>query len=69
MGERMYAVAEDKIPDDLNSQREDVANAILEMDSNDVPWMNALEQLQNKPEVDIIAAKGTELALRLLYEL
>ena len=68
-GERMYAGAEDESPKDLTSQKEDMANAILEMDSNDVSWTDALEQLEDKPEVDILEANSVELSLNFVYKL
>ena len=46
-----------------------MANAILEMDTNDVTWTDALEQLQDRPEVDIIEADSGELSLSFVYEL
>ena len=69
VGGRMYAVAGDESPKDLNSRKEDMANAILEMDSNGVSWTDALEQLQDKPKVDIIEANGNELSLSFVYDL
>ena len=65
----MYAGAEDESPKDLTSQKEDMANAILEIDSNDVSWTDALEQLEDKPEVDILEANSVELSLSFIYEL
>ena len=65
----MYAGVEEKSPKGSNSRKEDMANAILEMDTNDVSWTDALEQLQGRPEVDIIEADSGELSLSFVYEL
>ena len=47
---------------------DDIANAILELDPNDVPWTDVLGDIEDPPDVGIAESKGEERLLRLAFE-
>ena len=67
-GERSYAGVSSESAAKSEHDSEEVANAILELDPEDVPWMDSLEDLEAQPALEVVTVDAANRSFGLAYE-